>query len=171
VVWSTLLSISLGVSMMFWFLLPGSIAGITLLLALLSLGRLRPQSMEITYRAWNKAARLFARCARGLIVGLCFAVVTVAPGRARASLKLSRPHPTTSLWTPKQTLSANGYFQLYNGPSTRGAGDRRWIRHYLTWALHTRHGWAVCLLPFLIMLRAFGTNEPEKLQQNMYTLF
>lgn len=134
-------------------------------------GLLWPQLVSRPYRVWNWMARSFARRARFVLMGLCYFVIFVAVGRAGSLLQLRRPSSNTSLWLPRGTLASSAYFHQYDAPAPELPQTGR-LRAYLSWALGSGNAWAVCLVPFLLLLKPLqAEQEGSSFPTNIYTLF
>jgi Saxitoxin biosynthesis operon protein SxtJ len=133
-------------------------------------GLLRPEALALPYRAWNRLARDFARCARILLLGICFFVIFVAVGRTGSSLKLTRSAPAESLWTPRKTLVPAAFRSQYAGTITESP-KKGWILSLISWTIRSGNVWACCLIPFLVLLSALNTDQESDFSADIYTLF
>lgn len=133
-------------------------------------GYLWPQLISLPYRVWNRLARDFARCASLLLMSICFYIILVAVGRAGSSLSLARPTATQSSWVPRETLAPTTYNNQHGIP-TEGSLSQGWIATLFSWALHSGNLWTCCLLPFLMLLSLFETEEENSAPTDIYTLF
>jgi hypothetical protein len=129
----------------------------------------RPGAVRLAYRAWNKAARTYARAVRHAALVVSYGVV-VAAGRGGSSLRLRRPGPGESLWSPRPTLPVEAYGSQSDRPG------RDWRGHpwagVAAWALGTRNAWAILLVPFLLIVVATESQEQEEeFPAGIYTLF
>ena len=151
---------------------PGWIgAGVILALVMAVPGLLWPRLVSRPYRVWNRLARYFARCARLVLMGICYGVIFVAVGRAGSSLQLRRPPSTTSLWSPRATLASAAYFHQYDAAAPQPP-QTGWLRSYLSWARGSGNVCAVCLVPFLLLLKPLqAEQEGSSFPTNIYTLF
>lgn len=172
--WSSMsLLIGLITGMLLWMLISPlwSGLGVIVALALAGAGLLILRKLSTPYRAWNSLARRFARFAQSWVAAICFYAVFVAVGRAGASLKLARPDSDKgSLWVSRETLAPSAYPCPYK-TTAKGPTQRNWTSTYLSWAVGSGSPWAACLLPFLILLRAFETEAEGDFPSNIYTLY
>jgi hypothetical protein len=145
--------------------------GVILAIAMAVPGLLWPRFVSQPYQAWNRLARYFARCARLALMGICYFVIFVAVGRAGSSLQLRRRSATPSLWLPRGTLASAAYFYQYDA-TAKGRPQTGWLRSYLSWALGSGNLWAVCLVPFLLLLKPLQADQDgSRFLTNIYTLF
>jgi hypothetical protein len=126
--------------------------------------------MLLPYRVWNRLARDFAHYASLLLMGICFYIIFVAVGRAGSSLRLARPTATQSLWVPRKTLAPTTYGNQH-AIATEGSLKKGQIASLFSWALHSGNLWTCCLLPFLILLSLFETEQENSVPAGIYTLF
>jgi hypothetical protein len=145
--------------------------GVILALLMAVPGFLWPQFVSRPYQVWNRLARYFARRACLVLMGICYFVIFVAVGRAGSSLQIHRPTLSTSLWLPRGTLKPAAYFHQYDA-TAKGLPQTGWMRSYLSWALGSRNVWAVCLVPFLLLLKFLQVDQKDSSSlTNIYTLF
>ena len=128
----------------------------------------RPRDAERLYRLWGRASRLYARILRRVLLVVCHAVITVA-GLAGTSLMLERPAGGRSLWHARETLSTDAYASQFDRPGPAWAG-RPW-RGVAGWAIQSRNGWLIFLVPFLILLSTLDTEQQDRYPAGIYTLF
>jgi hypothetical protein len=133
-------------------------------------GMIWPEILAWPYRAWNKLARTHAGFAEALILKVSFLTIIVPTAWVGSNLRLDRPQFETSLWVPRQSLPAAACKELQ---SMTGESHRdNWIARYVTWACRSRQMWRLALLPFLVLLSWFQTQEEDMaLPENIYTLF
>jgi hypothetical protein len=153
-------------------------AAVSVLLA--TVGLARPQVLVPVYRLWARTARAYARVARLVLFALCYAVITVV-GTGGAALRLRRPAPGDSLWTARETQPRSTYRSPFEGTGPSWTG-RPW-RALAAWALRRpfvddgeAHGarvnaWAVTLIPFIVLVSFFDTDENVPHPAGIYTLF
>jgi hypothetical protein len=148
-----------------------SASGAALALAIAVPGLVRPQIASLPYRAWNRLARQFVRVARLWVTGVCFFIVFVTVGLTGSHARLAPPTPNGSLWLARRPLrpTASGY--AYDGVPHEFV-QKGWISAYCAWARQSNNLWAVCLLPFLILLSSLENDENQNpVAANIYTLF
>jgi hypothetical protein len=133
-------------------------------------GLLWPTTMSLPYRLWNTAANYFARLARVYLIGICFYIILLTVGRARTSMKLSRPKLDESLWRAKKTLSPDTYPYEF-AANGKYFTEKGWVRSYLCWARASGQIWALCLVPLLAMLSAVEIYRDRRFPAGVYTLF
>ena len=134
-----------------------------------SVGYVRQGFARRVYRAWNRRlVRPFNALAARIVMAICFFIVLVAAGTARARMLPQRGG--AMVWTRRASLPIEAYSALFAGASPDGQSGA-WLAHYLGWARRTGNLWSVALLPFLAMLKCLA-SEPEKgPPANIYTLF
>jgi hypothetical protein len=139
------------------------VLGVVVTLTVTLPGWLWPEIARLPYQWWDRLAREFARYARGWLTLVCFQVVFVVVGLSGSSLGLKRPRPGRSLWRARGS----------DADSTKPAGEdtRRWISAFCAHAVRTGNWWAVCLVPFLLLLSALETDREENFPAGIYTLF
>jgi hypothetical protein len=146
--------------------------GLGLLLAgvMAGFGLRWPQIVPKLYQKWNALAYYVAHAACLVLQGLCFYLLFTVVGRMGARLSLDRPDATASLWVPRQTLTpavSMHPYETHGRESTR----KSWIVTYIVWALRSGNDWACCLLPFLLLLRAFEPRPTDSFPTSIYTLY
>lgn len=130
-------------------------------LVLAALGVVRPRATRHVYRAWNIAARAYAAVARAIILRGCFHLVFGAIGLAGSRLDTGR-EARESMWIERPALAEIGP----DGPAGHG-----WILGFVRWAGRSSNVWAVCLVPFLVLIRVFAPDGGGEPPASMYTLF
>jgi hypothetical protein len=135
------------------------------------IGIISPTTMIIPYRGWNKCAEYYARVARHYFSVLCFHLIVRLVGRTALTAQFIWPNHSASFWVPRSTLGSDCYSSQHEGPDTASA-CASWIITFLLWARGTSNLWAICLLPFLVLLGSV-TPEEEKgsRSSDIYTLF
>ncbi len=145
--------------------------GIVLALAMGVSGFLWPQFISRPYQVWNRLARYFASGASLVLMGVCYFVIFVVVGRVGSSLQILRPTSSSSLWLPRETLTPAAYFHQYD-VMVNGFPPTGWVRSYFSWALGSGNVWAVCLIPFLLLLKSLQVDQKGSSSlSNIYTLF
>jgi hypothetical protein len=140
-------------------------------LGMSALGALRPGRLVRIYAAWNSLATLFARAASLYVRGLMFFVVIAAAGRSGSSVQLTRPRSAGSLWIPRTAPGPHSYRHQHLARASR-ATPRGWMGAYLQWCRDSGNIWAVCLLPFWLLISAFGVRHgPDRVPTHTYTLY
>jgi hypothetical protein len=145
--------------------------GAVLALVMAVPGLLRPQIVSLPYRTWNKLAQGFVRVARLWVTGVCFYVIFVTVGLTGSYARLAQPTSNESLWVARGTHASTAYDPKHDGMLQEFA-QKGWIRAYFAWARQSGNLWAVCLLPFLILLAALENDRNQNpVAGNIYTLF
>jgi hypothetical protein len=129
-----------------------------------------PELASFPYRAWNKMARAFGYHARQFILGTIFYVILIAVGRSGSLLQLAKPSPYESLWIPREPLAPAAYHVEHKVPMEQFL-SRGWLHNFLLWASKSGNFWLLFLLPFLLFLSAFDTEQEESYPAGIYTLF
>jgi hypothetical protein len=119
---------------------------------------------------WNRLARDFARYASLLVMGICFYLVLGAVSRTGSSLSLTRSSLGGSWWVPRTTLVPATYINQH-GIVSENARSQDWIAALASWGQSSGNLWACCLLPFLILLSLFATEQETSVPTDIYTLF
>lgn len=143
-------------------------AGIAVVLALP--GLLWPQMMVLPYRVWNRLAREVARFASLILMSTCFYIVLVAVGRAGSTLNLAHSMAPPSSWVPRDTLAPTTY-PYQHGIPTNDSRSRGWIASLVSWGRASGNLWVCCLVPFLILLSVFASEQESNVPTDIYTLF
>jgi hypothetical protein len=155
-----------------WYISPPWFtSGAVLALVMAVPGLVRPQIASLPYRAWNRLARQFVRVARLWATGVCFFIVFVTVGLTGSHARLAPPTPNGSLWLARRPLepTASGY--ACDGVPHEFV-QKGWITAYCAWARQSDNLWAVCLLPFLLLLSSLENDENQNpVAANIYTLF
>ena len=133
-------------------------------------GILRPASVSLPYGFWNRMAGYFARRARVLIMGICYFVIFVTVGLAGSRILIAPPVAIKSIWVPRRTLAPAEYASQHDS-ETKEAPAENWIFAFLSWAKRSGNLWACCLLPFLVLLSYFETDEESSVSGSIYTLY
>jgi hypothetical protein len=142
---------------------------LSIAIVLASTSIVRPSLMLRPYRLWNAAARNFARCARLLLIVVCFYIVVLFAGRLGTSIKLARPNSDESLWVSKKFIEETLRHEF---PATKEAiAYKDWVRSYFHWAKSSKQLWAIFLIPFLALLAAVEIYTDRPLPPGVYTLF
>jgi hypothetical protein len=146
--------------------------GVVVALMLSLPGLLWPQTVSIPYRVWNKLAYEFSRFARLWLTGICFYIVFVTVGRLGSSFKLASLAADESLWVSRE-ISAPAAYGSSHGIIREEPSEEGWVSAFVSWAMQSGNGWACCLLPFLMLLSAFESEQQEEsdLPTHTYTLF
>jgi hypothetical protein len=103
-------------------------------------------------------------------MGICFYVIFFAVGRAGSAMKLARPVPNLSLWTSKKANPLAAFLYEFS-PADRHLHPTGWLGSYLYWCKSSGQFWAVCLVPFLVMLAAVEIYTDRRFPAGVYTLF
>ncbi|HXF93351.1 MAG TPA: hypothetical protein VNK46_11395 [Nitrospiraceae bacterium] len=134
------------------------------------LGFLVPTVARGPYRLWFRVTDLYFRIVRLAVKAACFFLIFVIVGRRKSSLLFDRPTEMASIWGPRNTLPDANYPHEYEG-ETGGAKPRAWVSVYLSWARSTGNGWAIGLLPFLLLLSLLEPEQERVFPAGIYTLF
>jgi hypothetical protein len=123
------------------------------------------------YRGWNRYLAVpGARLAQRTVLRVCFLVIRLAGLVSRSTVRRGfaghRP-----AWMARTSLPANGYERLFFSGTASDADGKGWKAEYRRWAEQGGHAWAVCLLPFLLLLRWVDPGEEKAESGNIYTLF
>src|SRR5690606_30865855 len=105
------------------------------------------------------------------LTGICFYIVVVAVGQTGSSLALARSRTGTSCWVEHlpHATSTPDHVAAHN---IETLPSRSWLKDFCIWATQRGHGWALCLLPFLLLLTLLGSEEEEQVfPGSIYTLF
>jgi hypothetical protein len=145
---------------------PGAIAVATALAA--AAGLVAPDRVRLAYRAWNRAARAYARLARLAVLAVGYHVVVAAVGRLGSTVVLQ--HEPASLWVPRTPPPAESYASQDEGAAGRTA-QRPWLVGLGWWSVRSGNGWVVALLPFLLLVSLLGAEDAEAQPADIYTLF
>mgnify|MGYP001340470439 CR=1 FL=1 len=130
-------------------------------------GLLRPLLMYKIYRGWNRLARGYARVARHLLLRVCYYTVFALVARAGSALRVERPAPGTSLWTPRSTLPPATYTSQDASPAASKDG----LAGVLLWSIRSGQLWAIFLVPFLALLRMLEAEAKGGPPADIYTLY
>lgn len=149
--------------------LSAALAVSTLAVVLASCGFVWPRSAQPFYALWDRAARRFSRLALALTLRVIFYVVIATAGRAGGRMRLSAPSPGASLWTTRKTGDAASYASESAG--NEATPSSLWALGFARWSVRTRQPWAICLLPFLGLVRWFDTEREAVRSGNVYTLY
>ena len=155
-----------------WWFRDGTLvaAGLAGAVVVGSIGYVREEFARRLYAAWNRRlVRPLSALAARIVMAICFFIVLVAAGRARARLSLTQAGAAL-VWTPRASLPTDAYSGLFAAASPDGSSGA-WVAHYLRWARRTDNLWSVALLPFLAMLKCLASEPEQVAPANIYTLF
>lgn len=125
----------------------------------------------LLYEGWNRfLVQPFAGISRRLVTSLCYFIIFAAVGRAGAHFRKGGSRQGGSIWM-KHDLQVPNALPAPATSDHRTSGQFQWIRYYLSWAGTSGNGWAITLLPFLLILRACSRPEAEQTIFDIYTLF
>ncbi len=150
--------------------IPWIAAGVLAGALLSAIGFLVPTVARGPYRLWFRVTDFYFRMVRLAVKTVCYFVVFVVVGRRKSSLLCDRPTAMASIWVPRHTLPVTNYPHEYEG-ETREVKQRPWVSVYLSWARSTGHGWAISLLPFLLLLSVLEPEQERAFPAGIYTLF
>lgn len=122
------------------------------------------------YRLWFRISDLYFRVVRLAVKAVCFFVIFVIVGRRKSSLLFDRPTEMASIWLPRNTLPDANYPHEYEG-EIGPARPRSWVSVYAAWARSSGNGWAISLLPFLLLLALLEPEQERVFPAGIYTLF
>jgi hypothetical protein len=128
-----------------------------------------PRSVRPLYTFWDRAARKFSRLALAATLRVIFYIVIAAVGRAGERMQLSAPAAGASLWNARETRDPATYGSESAGAEATPSAS--WALGFARWAVRTRQPWALCLLPFLWLVRCFDSERRTLVQSNVYTLY
>lgn len=130
-----------------------------------------PSIARFPYRVWNKAAKVYARMARTMVLTVCYHVVFRLVSVAKDPDRFSFPRSSSSAWgalRPSPIVAYSSQYGQFDKTSVEGS----WIAAFLSWAWRANHFWTVCLLPFLAMLAQLDQEAEEPSPSStIYTLF
>ncbi len=135
-----------------------------------SIGFLVPTVIRGPYRLWFRVTDFYFRIVRLAVKAVCYFVVFVVVGCTKSSLLFERPTAMATIWVPRCTLPVTNYPHEYEG-ETGGAKPRPWVSVYLSWARSSGNGWAIVLLPFLLLLSVLEPEQERFFPAGIYTLF
>lgn len=121
------------------------------------------------YHAWNRRlVHPLTSTAAYIVMGICFFIIFAITGRLGS--RFYRKGNADTTWTPRDALPSDAYLLPFasQGELLRKA---RWIRGYIHWATRSGNAWALSLIPFLWLLRLLSSEERERTEGNIYTLF
>jgi hypothetical protein len=148
-----------------------SVSGMVFALLMAVPGSLRPRIASRPYRLWNLLARRFVRLARFWVTGVCFYIICTSVGLTGSRARLAQPAANETLWVARTASTPTTDVHHHNGAPPEFA-QKGWIRAYFTWAQQSGNLWALCLLPFLIILSALENDQAQNpVAANVYTLF
>lgn len=133
-------------------------------------GPLLPHFAERAYRRWNALAEGYAAFARAVVLHACYFVLITGTSRAGSRFAPGPAGDLGSSWVPKSSPG----IETHRRPSdTDGVSSRvaPWIVRYVSWSRRSGNAWAVCLLPFVLLLTAFDVHEEEEPPARLYTLY
>ncbi|HQU31705.1 MAG: hypothetical protein HRU72_08005 [Planctomycetia bacterium] len=143
--------------------------GLILLLILPILLRLRV--LTTLYKAWNKIANYYVRFASLLIMGICYYIIFVAAGMAGTRFIREISSDQKSMWKPRKTLAPNAYGSQYDFITGNPLKKKGWALTFFSWSWRSGNLWACFLLPLLILLSFFETDQKTSVSANIYTLY
>jgi len=138
--------------------------------ASLVFGTLSPSAVKPVYRLWNWVSELVLRGVRLTLKLVCFFLLFTVVGRGGAALPLIRQSGASSFWLPRHMTTGRLFRHEYE--AARGeAASMGWVRTFLAWAWESGHGWALAVLPFLVLLATLEPEAEQEFPSNIYTLF
>ena len=160
---------------LFHFFLSAFVWGICVAVVMAVPGLLWPaRVIGAPYKIFRRLAYHYVRCARFILLHVCYFIVFTAVGRCGSLLKLKRANPAESLWDRRETLSPENCIYKYDAGSPNARGN--WIKDYLKWTWQSGNKWAACLLPFIIALKSLTQlievyEERPDIRSSIYTLY
>jgi hypothetical protein len=146
------------------------IGGAAVIVSVAALTLWFPRLLEWPYRAWNKAARLYASWATRCVTAVCFYVIVCAVGFATSASRRATSMPSVSAWRPHRALPPDSYESQYELADSAGTGAG-WNRAFISWCRRTDNAWALSLLPFLVVLGWLHAESSGPQPADIYTLF
>jgi hypothetical protein len=146
---------------------------VALLLTLIMAGAgfLLPQVSVNVYHFWNRAMLWVGRWIRLGLLAICYGCICLATAHKGHAICLGRPAANGSLWIARGTLAPFAYDHQYAVPGPTPSSRSRFVT-YLQWAKQSGNGWAVCLLPFLLLLAVVDAEQSTSdFPANIYTLY
>lgn len=138
------------------------------MLTVMLFGYWYPQIAKRPYTAMYHCFEYYGRLLRFCLKLVCFFLVFAAVGWAGSKLPVGL-RSTGSMWLPRSSTPAEEFDSEFEG--RKEAEHPRWMATYITWARQSGNGWAVMLLPFLVLLSALEPEEERSFPANIYTLF
>ncbi len=137
-------------------------AGILLLLSIW-----RPEVFAVLYDLYVRVTRRAARGVRSIVLRAAHATVIGCVGLAGSSISREKPRTGESLWVERHTLDPAHYASLWDGPGSARGG----LRDFIRWSFGGGRVWALCLVPFLVLLRVSDTEGGRAFPTRIYTLY
>lgn len=133
-----------------------------------AIGMIRPRLVRLPYAAWNRCARIVSRGISAQTTALCFHLVVRAAGMAGSRAGFVGV-PGRSLWRPRP---ADPGVRRHASYAEHGIGPSEGlVRAYWTWLRSSGQLWAVCLLPYLVILALTEEERTVEIPDNVYTLY
>jgi hypothetical protein len=168
---SLVIGLSLAVLLSLLPLPPGSSFFAAVLFGTLAaLGLKWPQIASYPYRVWNRLAREFSRFARFWLTSISFYIIVFSVGRGGSRLRTDGPTASESLWMPRNAFASE--CNPLRSPTSDGIVRRSCAANYVSWCVRSGNLWAICLLPFIVLLATFDSDQQQtNVPENLYTLF
>ena len=129
-----------------------------------------PKSLEIPYRFWAELGRFATRVARFYVLGLIFGVLWLV-GRTGSRVRWGPSDPgQASGWVARDRDLAPDYASQASTAPGVGEG-KTWASTVHAWSRRTENGWAMALLPLLILLSVLDPKGRRSLGGSTYTLY
>jgi hypothetical protein len=151
-----------GISALVFAMLSGTV--------LTCLGFIWPSLALQTYRVWNFVVQGYCEFTTRFIERICFFIVLRIVGLLGSSLNVSGPSSSHSMWIPRPDLPTAAYLNPFAAIGTHD-GPKNWMANYCGWAWKTGSQWAVCLVPFILLLFLLKPDYQVPASNNIYTLF
>jgi hypothetical protein len=133
-------------------------------------GMIYPSLLIIPYRIWNKCAKLYARFAQISLMAIAYHFIVRIVGLMALSGQFKPARSGISAWVPRRTITVLAYDSQYEAPDHLSI-HAPWTAGFVSWARRTPNVWAVCLLPFMILVSILEPEEEREQVSDIYTLF
>ena len=149
---------------------PSPLVGGLVALSVTLSGLLIPSFSSFLYRAWNRTAREFARCARAIVMRVYFYVVLFALGQTGSVITLKAKGNRKSMWLLRGMIETD-FDSNRRTIITSDPLRRNWIMPFISWAVKTGNVWRCSLIPFIVLLANFECSHEETVPTDIYTLY
>lgn len=147
----------------------GAVGAAVLLIALT--GMLRPYVVWPVYRAWNWLARHVVLWGARYVTAVCFGTVLLASSWSAPSRRFRTEADGASMWNSRSTQPVEGYHSLAHDLTS--VPGETWLYPLRSWIRSSGQRHAYALLPFLWLLHALDSGEPQRRtsERYIYTLY